>query len=46
MFGKKLMLSWHNVSITAHPPKGCCGRPGKGAEKVILNDISGSVLPG
>lgn len=43
---QKIQISWHDISITAEPPKGCCGKKGKGENKEILRGLSGSALPG
>lgn len=42
----KIQLSWHDISIRAEPPAGCCGKKGVGVEKTIIDNISGSALPG
>lgn len=44
---QKIQLTFHNVKITAMPRKNMCGTIKKGeAEKVILNDVSGTIKPG
>lgn len=42
----KIQLAWKDVHIQALPKTGCCGKKGTGEPKVILNNVSGSVLPG
>ena len=41
----KIQLSWHDITIKAEPPVGCCGKKGQGVEKTIIDNISGSALP-
>ena len=42
----KIQLTWKNVTISS-VPRGRCGRPIPGAnEKVIIDDVSGTVAPG
>lgn len=42
-----IQLSWQNISITAMPPQGKCkGRGALKEPKSIIEDVSGSVLPG
>jgi ABC-type multidrug transport system fused ATPase/permease subunit len=44
---KKIQLSFENISISAIPKKKRCGNKGPPAQpKVILNDVSGTILPG
>ena len=39
-------MSWSDVKIVAMPPKGRCGSAAKGEPKVILDNVSGSAMPG
>ena len=43
-----IQLTWQDIVIKAHPPKGkCCkGRGALTEEKTIINNVSGTVLPG
>lgn len=45
---KKMQLSWENIVIKAIPKMKKCGRAIQPPPqpKVILNDVSGTVLPG
>ena len=45
---KKMQLSWENIVIKAMPKTKKCGRAiiPPPQPKVILNDVSGTVLPG
>lgn len=45
---KKIQLTWENIHITAMPAQGKCCK-GQGMlkeEKVIINGVSGTVMPG
>ena len=42
----KIQLSWSNVQISTNPQAGCCGKKGDLEPKTILDNVSGSVLPG
>ena len=45
--GKSLIqLNWENVCIKTNPTAGCCGKNKNLEPKVILDNVSGSVLPG
>jgi predicted GTPase len=43
-----IQLTWQDIVITAHPPKGkCCkGSAILKTEKVIIDNVSGTVRPG
>jgi len=42
-----IQLNWDNIVIQTTPPTGCCGKKNPDAKpKVILDDVSGCVLPG
>ena len=43
---KKVCLQWQDIEITALPQPGKCGKKPIGEKKLILDNISGSVLPG
>lgn len=43
---EKVCLQWHNIEITALPEPGKCGKKAIGEKKLILDNISGSALPG
>lgn len=42
----KIQLSWNNVVITSTPKPGCCKKGVKMETKTILDNVSGTVLPG
>mmetsp|Transcript_108593 Transcript_108593/g.150154 ORF Transcript_108593/g.150154 Transcript_108593/m.150154 type:complete len:108 (+) Transcript_108593:29-352(+) len=45
--GTPVQLTWKNVVINAvFPAKGCCGKKEQADPKSIINDVSGTVLPG
>ena len=45
--GKSMIqLNWQNVYISTNPTSGCCGKNKNLEPKVILDNVSGSVLPG
>jgi ABC-type glutathione transport system ATPase component len=43
---KSIQLSWENIVIKTVPLKKRCSKEFIGEAKTILNDVSGSVLPG
>lgn len=43
---EKVCLQWHDIEITALPQPGKCGKKAIGEKKLILDNISGSALPG
>jgi ABC-type multidrug transport system fused ATPase/permease subunit len=45
---KKIQLTFENIQISAIPKKKRCGNKGQAPSqpKVILNDVSGTILPG
>ena len=40
-----MQISWSDIKIKAVPPQGRC-KKAVGEEKVIIDGVSGSVLPG
>lgn len=47
MSGTGIQISWKDIRIQTIPKAGCCGKKDVSMEpKVILDGVSGSVLPG
>lgn len=44
--GNPIQLTWKEIHITAIPPKKGCCRKEQADPKVIIDDVSGTVLPG
>lgn len=43
---EQVCLQWHDIEISALPTPGKCGRKAIGEKRLILDNISGSALPG
>jgi len=43
---ERVCLQWHNIEISALPTPGKCGKKAIGEKRLILDNISGSALPG
>lgn len=43
---RPVQLSWEDITITANPPAGKCGKKGVGEPKEIIRGVSGTVMPG
>ena len=43
---ERVCLQWHSIEISALPTPGKCGKKAIGEKRLILDNISGSALPG